>query len=388
MTERLYYQDSEMREFDAVVISCTENKNHFEVVLDRTAFYPEGGGQPGDEGILSVSDKPGESVKILDTHEKNGEVLHYADKPLAPGTKVHGELNWQHRFDLMQNHSGEHIVSGLIHEKFGYENVGFHMGKDRITIDLNGEFSAEDMREIEQKANQRIWADVPVEIHSYTEEEAASLEYRSKKELHGSIRIVTFPEADVCACCGTHVKRTGEIGLIKLISLEKFKGGIRMEMLCGRRAFLYVEQICSQNQQISVTLSAKPTETAAAVERLKAAAADVSYHLAGLEERLFEEKASKLTGAGDVLLFEEGLSSEGVRKLASAVMETCGGRCVVCSGTDDTGYKYAAGEKGGDLRQKIKEFNAVCGGRGGGKPFFAQGSVNAERSVIEKFWGN
>lgn len=388
MTERLYYQDSEMREFDAVVVSCAENKNRFEVVLDRTAFYPEGGGQPGDEGVLYLSDRPGEKVRISDTHEREDEILHYAEKPLAPGTKVHGEICWQHRFDLMQNHSGEHIVSGLIHKKFGYENVGFHMGKDMITIDLNGEFSAEDMREIEQKANERIWADVPVEIHSYTEEEAASLTYRSKKELHGSIRIVTFPGADVCACCGTHVKHTGEIGLIKLISLQKFKGGMRMEMLCGRRAYLYIGQICSQNQQISVALSAKPTETAAAVERLKTAAAETSYRLAGLEETLFEEKASKLTGAGNVLLFEEGLSPEGVRKLAAAVMETCGGRCVVCSGTDDVGYKYAAGEKDGDLRQKIKEFNAACSGRGGGKPFFAQGSVNAPRSAIEKFWAD
>ncbi|MDO5541250.1 MAG: alanyl-tRNA editing protein [Eubacteriales bacterium] len=387
MTEKLYYQDTYCREFEALVTACEEGKSRFGVVLDRTAFYPEGGGQPGDTGYLHVCGE-GETVKVLDTHEKNGEVVHYTDRPLEAGVKVRGKIDWQHRMDLMQNHSGEHIVSGLIHEKFGYENVGFHMGKDMITIDLNGEFTAEDMREIERRANQVVWENVPVQICNYTEEEVKTVEYRSKKELHGSIRIVTFPGADVCACCGTHVKNTGEIGLIKLISLQKFKGGMRMEMLCGRKAYLYVEHICSQNQQISVALSAKPMETAAAVERLKTAAADTAYRLAGLEEKLFEEKAACLTGKGDVLLFEENLSADSVRRLAAAVMETCGGRCVVCSGTDEAGYKYAIGEKDGDLRETVKEFNTVCSGRGGGKPFFVQGSVNTGRAEIEEFWKN
>ena len=383
MTERLYYQDTYCREFEAQVVSCTEGKNRFEVVLDRTAFYPEGGGQPGDTGCLVFN---GTEINVFDTHEKNGEVVHYTDRQVQAGAKVSGKIDWQHRFDLMQNHSGEHIVSGLIHERFGYQNVGFHMGKDMITIDFDGDFSVQDMKEIELRANETVWADVPVQIQNCTEEEVSAMEFRSKKELHGTIRIVTFPGADVCACCGTHVKRTGEIGLIRLISLQKFRNGVRMEMLCGRKALLYTEQICEQNRLISVALSAKPVQTAEAVERLKALSAETAYRLAGLEEKVFNERAKILTGAGDVLLFEENLSPEGVRKLAAAVMETCGGRCVVCSGEDGAGYKYAIGQKDGDLRQTVKQFNAACSGRGGGKPFFAQGSVNAARTEIEKFW--
>lgn len=387
MTERLYDQDSFMREFEAEVVSCTEGKKGFEIILDRTAFYPEGGGQPGDTGcLLYMTKERTERISVKDTHEKNGEVVHYTDKPLVPGTGVHGEIDWQRRFDLMQNHSGEHIVSGLIHEKFGYENVGFHMGKEMVTIDLSGEFTIEEMHEIELWANRVVWANVPVKIQNFTEEEAKKLKYRSKKELHGDIRIVTFPGADVCACCGTHVKYTGEIGLIKLISLQKFKGGMRMEMLCGCRAYTYVDTIFHQNQQISVALSAKPVETAEAVLRLKAAAADTAYRLTGLEEKMFKEKAEKLSGVGNVILFEENLSADEVRKLAANVMETCGGRCLVCSGTDDTGYKYAVGQKDGDLRQAVKAFHVACGGRGGGRPFFAQGSVQGSRLEIEAFW--
>mgnify|MGYP000981924868 FL=1 len=279
----------------------------------------------------------------------------------------------------------KHIVSGLVHSKFGYDNVGFHMGKDTVTIDFNGEFTVEDMWEFEKAANERVWANEKVDITSYTEEEAKSVEYRSKKELHGMVRVVTFPNADVCACCGTHVSYTGEIGLIKLISLQKFKGGMRMEMLSGRKAMEYVEEICRQNQQISVALSAKPLETAQAVEHLKKTQMDQQFHMGALEQKLFQNMAKQYEGSGSVLIFEEGLAADSVRKLAAEIMETCEGRCVVCSGDDESGYKYAMGEKDGDLRALVKEFNSTLNGRGGGKPFFAQGSVSATRKEIEEF---
>ena len=382
MTEKLFYEDVYQKTFEATVTDCREGKNGYEIILDRTVFYPEGGGQPGDTGYLQIGDQ---KVEITDTHEKDGEILHFCGQPLEVGSKVTGTIDWNRRFGLMQNHSGEHIVSGLVHSKFGYDNVGFHMGKDTVTIDFNGEFTVEDMWEFEKAANERVWANEKVEITSYTEEEAKSVEYRSKKELHGMVRVVTFPNADVCACCGTHVSYTGEIGLIKLISLQKFKGGMRMEMLSGRKAMEYVEEICRQNQQISIALSAKPLETAEAVEHLKKTQMDQQFQMGALEQKLFQNMAKQYEGSGSVLIFEEGLAADSVRKLAAEIMETCEGRCVVCSGDDESGYKYAMGEKDGDLRALVKEFNSTLNGRGGGKPFFAQGSVNATRREIEEF---
>lgn len=382
MTEKLFYKDVYQKTFEATITDCREGKNGYEIILDRTAFYPEGGGQPGDTGYLQIGDQ---KVEITDTHEKDGEILHFCGQPLEVGSKVTGTIDWNRRFGLMQNHSGEHIVSGLVHSKFGYDNVGFHMGKDTVTIDFNGEFTVEDMWEFEKVANERVWANEKVDITSYTEEEAKSVEYRSKKELHGMVRVVTFPNADVCACCGTHVSYTGEIGLIKLISLQKFKGGMRMEMLSGRKAMEYVEEICRQNQQISVALSAKPLETAQAVEHLKKTQMDQQFHMGALEQKLFQNMAKQYEGSGSVLIFEEGLEADSVRKLAAEIMETCEGRCVVCSGDDESGYKYAMGEKDGDLRALVKEFNSTLNGRGGGKPFFAQGSVSATRKEIEEF---
>lgn len=387
MTEKLYYADVYCKSFQAVVEECRERKTGYEIILDRSAFYPEGGGQPGDKGVLKLTvDGQNREIAVTDTHEKEGEILHVTEERLEPGTAVTGEIDWRYRFDLMQNHSGEHIVSGLIHEKFGYHNVGFHMGADVITVDLDGEFTAEDMQEFERKANEIIWRDEPVEIALYDEEAAKSVSYRSKKELHGQVRIVTFPGADVCACCGTHVTHTGEIGLIKLISLQKFKGGVRMEMLSGRRAYEYICCVCEQNHQISVALSAKPKETAEAVHRLKETAAADSFRLTAMENALFEQKAAGLKNAGNVLLFEEDLSPDSVRKLTVAVMEQCGGRCGVFSGDDEHGYKYAIGEKDGDLRTFVKEMNAALNGRGGGKPFFAQGSVSAPREKIAAYF--
>mgnify|MGYP004636389165 FL=1 len=382
MTEKLFYKDAYQKTFEATVTECREGKNGYEIILDQTAFYPEGGGQPGDIGYLQTGDQ---KVEVTDTHEKDGEILHFCGQPLEKGSKVTGSIDWERRFDLMQNHSGEHIVSGLVHHKFGYNNVGFHMGKDTVTIDFDGEFSVEDMCRFEQEANARIWANEQVDITSYTEEEAETVEYRSKKELHGVVRVVTFPNADVCACCGTHVRYTGEIGLIKLISLQKWKGGVRMEMLSGRKAMEYVANVCRQNQQISVALSAKPLETAEAVEHLKKLQMDQQFHAGALEQKLFQYMAKQYEGSGSVLLFEEGLAADSVRKLTAEIMETCEGRCIVCSGDDENGYKYAMGEKDGDLRTLVKEFNSTLNGRGGGKPFFVQGSVAATRKEIEEF---
>lgn len=376
-TEKLYYLDSHLTKFSAVVLSCQPGKHGYDVVLDRTAFYPEGGGQPGDRGVLG-------GVRVTDTHEAGGRIVHYCDRPLEVGEPVEGEIDWNRRFDLMQQHSGEHIVSGLIHARFGYDNVGFHMGHDAVTIDFNGPMEPEALAEIEARANEAVWRNTEVEILWPTQEELAALPYRSKKELTGPVRIVRFPHLDLCACCGTHVRRTGEIGLIKLFSCQKFHEGVRIEMLCGRRALAYLSAVLGQNKQISGLLSAKPLETAAAAMRMQQELNETKYRAGQLEDQLFLQKAEALRGTGDVLLFEDGLRPDGLRRLADAVTKTCGGRCAVFSRVSD-GYQYAIGQENGDLRAFTKELNATLNGRGGGKPFFVQGSVKAGRAEIEAF---
>lgn len=378
-TRRLYYENVYLKEFTATVMECRESKKGYEIILDESAFYPEGGGQPSDTGTLG-------DAKVTEVHEKNGELVHYTDKALEAGVEIQGKINWERRFDLMQQHSGEHIVSGVVHEKYGYDNVGFHMGSDVITIDFNGMLDDTQMAEIEQKVNRIIWENAAVEITYPSSEELEKLPYRSKKELTGKVRIVRFPGADLCACCGTHVTHTGEIGMVKLLSVVKFREGVRMEMICGKRVLDYLNMVDNENHLVSVKLSAKADKTAEAVSRLW----EENFRLKGtvlhFEEEMYAREAKEWEGAGSVLLFKEGLEADSVRKLADAVMNTCAGCCAVFSRNEDGSYKYAIGEKDGDLRQFTKEMNAALNGRGGGKPFFVQGSVQAGEDEIRRFF--
>ena len=377
-TEKIYYDDPYLNIFSATVESCRTDGDRWQVVLNRTAFFPEGGGQPCDQGTLGTA-------RVLDVQEQDGLVIHTADQPLTPGQAVMGVIDWARRFDLTQQHSGEHIVSGLIHGKYGYDNVGFHLGSEVVTIDFSGELTADMVAEVEQAANQVIYENWAVDIFYPEAEELAQLDYRSKKALEGPVRIVRFPGADVCACCGTHVRRTGEIGLIKIISCQKFRSGSRLELLCGRRALDYCTAILAQNSRISNLLSARPTQTADAVARMQGEVAELRARLGAFESREFSHRASVLRGVGNVLLFEEPMSPDSTRRLAAEVMESCGGRCAVFSGEEGC-YKYAIGQRDGDLRQMTIELNRALSGQGGGKPNFVQGSVRATRQEIEAFF--
>ena len=378
-TEKLFYQDAYLRETTAKVLECRQGKHGYEIVLDRTCFYPEGGGQPGDTGFLS-------GVRVTDTHERSGEIVHFCEQPLAEGQTVDGQIDYERRFAFMQLHSGEHILSGVVHRRFGYENVGFHMGADFVTIDFSGMLTPEELSAVEAEANEWVWKNVPIEIAYPDAEALKTIPYRSKKELTGQVRIVTIPGADICACCGTHVSNTGEIGLIKIFSCVKFHDGVRLELLCGRRALAYLSEIAEQNRRVSGLLSAKPLETAAAVQRLLDAEAAQKQRAAGLEEAVFAQKAQALMGKGNVLLFEPAMSPDSLRRLTELVMSACGGRAAIFAGGDAEGYKYAVGEQNGDLRQLVKDLNAQLHGRGGGKPFFVQGSVQTGRAEIEAFF--
>ena len=378
MTEKLFYQDAFLREFSGTVVDCREEKGQWVVVLDKTAFYPEGGGQPADHGTLG-------GVKVVDVREKNGEVLHFCDGKVDIGAVVHGSIDWERRFDFMQQHSGEHIVSGILCRKYGCDNVGFHIGHELVTIDFNAELSTDDVIFVENEANRYIWEDRPLRIDWPSPAELEVLEYRSKKALSGAVRIVSWPEADCCACCGTHVRSSGQVGMVKLISCQKFRDGVRIEMAAGGRALKWINQVAGQNTKVSQLLSAKPGETAAAVERLQRDVYALRGRVAELEEGDFIRKTEEFAGKGDVLLIEGVMAGDSLRKLCGMVKEKCGGRCAVFAGADGT-YQYAVGQDGADLRGLAKELNARLNGRGGGKPEFVQGSVKASEEQIREFF--
>ena len=378
-TRKLYYEDSHLRCFSAQVLRCKQVENGYEILLDATAFYPEGGGEAPDLGVLG-------DAKVLDVQEKEGEILHLCDKPLQVGATVSGEIDWARRFDLMQQHTGEHIVSGLLHEKFGYMNTGFHVGADVMEVDFDGPVSPADLAEIERKANEAVWADIPLECWIPTVEELPSVFYRTKRALPWPVRIVRVPGYDSCACCGVHVKRTGEVGLIKILSCASLRGGVRLEMVCGERAYRHMVKIFEENRQVSQAFSAPMTGTADAARRMNEALAAEKSRAIGLQNRILEAVAESYVNFGDVLHFEPDLDGNSLRFLADKIAGVCGGRVAVFSGAAGC-FSYCLAQREGDLRQLNQALTAQLHGRGGGKSQFQQGSVHATKEEILDFFG-
>ena len=384
MTQKLYYQDSFLREFSASVLRCETAGDVWKVTLDRTAFYPEGGGQPADHGVLKTA--AGE-IAVTDVHEKDGEVIHTCAAPVETGAAVSGTVDWNRRFDHMQQHSGEHIISGILCRLYHCDNVGFHLGAETVTIDYNAEITWEQALEAERLANEAVWADRETEITYPPPEALAALEYRSKKELTGQVRIVEFPGADRCACCGTHVVRAGQVGLIKVLSCQKFREGVRMEILCGARALRYLGGVYDQTRALGQRLSVKPLETLAAAERLTAELSAAKERIASLEQTAFAALAAEQAGKGDVLLFQPPMRPDSLRRLADAVGKSCGGLAAVFSGEGEKwGYALVRSD-GADISPLVKELNQSLRGRGGGRSGFAQGSVQAGSEAITAFFG-
>ena len=378
-TRKLYYEDAFLRSFEATVLSCEESKGGFAVVLDATAFYPEGGGQPCDLGVLG-------GAAVQDVREKGGVITHTCDKPLAVGDTVHGELDWARRFDHMQQHSGEHIVSGMLCSAYHCDNVGFHMGADKVVIDYNADIPWEGVLEIEAKANRYLWENHPFCETWYEGAALEAVEYRSKKPLEGAVRITEFPNADRCACCGTHVALSGQVGLLKFIGHQKFRDGVRLELLCGKRALEYLALNQQQNQAVAQALSVKVGKTFEAVQRVQNELLSVKQGYAALQEQSFAAIAEKYDGCGNTVLFHEKMDSDSVRRLCDMVAARCGGRCAVFAG-EDGAYTYAVIHAGQDIRDFIKQMNAVLNGRGGGRDGFAQGSVACSAEEISQYFG-
>ena len=376
---RLYYATPYVKTFMCTVISCTKNKKGtWDTILNQTAFYPEGGGQPSDTGALN-------GVKVLHVSEKGEEIIHELEAPLEEGVLAEGVIDWKKRYDNMQQHTGEHIFSGLVHKHFGYDNVGFHMGTDEVTVDFNGVLTQEQLDELEDEANQLIYDNVPVKVFYPSKEELEELDYRSKKELTGLVRIVEIPGGDICACCGIHVETTGEVGLIKLRTMINYKGGVRISMLCGRRALMDYRERLKDEIRISNLLSAKLALVPDAVEKMKNESQEKDLALGRLWQQLLEKKTESYPESTEVLaVFEEGLLPVQLRQLATMLYEKGKGKIVgVFSGNEDEQvYQYALGSSQADMRKLSKAMNGALNGRGGGSNLMAQGTFKAEESAI------
>lgn len=376
MTERLYYKDQYIKEFTAQVLSCTEKNGKFEVILDKSAFFPEGGGQPGDKGFIG-------DAQVLDTVEKDGEVYHICDKAVTVGN-ADCKLDFDYRFTNMQQHSGEHIFSGVIHAMCGCDNVGFHMGENYVTVDFNTAITPEQLAQAERLSNEAVYQNIPIVSLYPIGKEVEKYNYRSKKEIDGQLRLTQIGDVDLCACCGTHVRLTGEIGIIKAVSMAKYKSGVRVTLQIGRKAVAdYTEKNASVHA-ISNLLCAKTEEVAEAVEKLQARMRDADFRYAALKKELFAEKSKNVSGE-KCCVFDNGGSADDARIFADMLADKVK-IAAVFSGSDDDGYKYAVVSRTEDCREIGKSLNAACNGRGGGKPDMIQGSVAADKETIEKFF--
>ena len=371
MTRKLYYEDAFLTEFTANVISCEQTEKGYEVILDATAFYPEGGGQPCDKGLLG-------DAQVTDVRERGETIVHLCDKPLDRAVK--GVIDWERRLDLMQQHTGEHILSGVICKKYNANNVGFHIGAETVTIDFDVMIPIEDLEELEEKANTAIWENAPILCEYPTAEELENLPYRSKKALDGAVRIVSVPGYDCCACCGTHLRAAGQVGIIKILSVVKFHQGVRMEILCGKRALTYLGKIYEQNRKVGAAFSAKPLETGAAAQRINEALAQEKFRATGLQKKLLDTVAESYVNRGDVLHFAEDLEPARVRELADKIAAQCGGTAAVFCGNS-----FCLVNHNNDVKELGKALTEKFGGRGGGKPGIFQGSLTASPAEIQSF---
>lgn len=375
MTDKLYYRDAYLFAFDARVVSCASSGDKFEAVLDRTAFYPEGGGQPGDTGVIG-------GVRVLDTVSRGDDVVHICSGPVSG--RVAARVDGERRLANMRAHTAEHIFSGCAHSLYGAENVGFHMGSEGVTVDLDIPLTDEMLRNILLKANGVIMSDAAVTCYYPSEEELAGLDFRSKKEIDGPVRIVMVEGADVCACCGTHLSRAGQAGLLMAVRTAPCRGGTRILLKAGADAF---EDYYFKNRELSRAaslMSLKEDETADGVAALNSKIDELKREVRDLKDRNFALMCEGAQTGAVPFVFADGLAPADVMRFADMLAEKHG-RGAVFSGNDGSGYMYAVCSRSGGCRELSRSLNAALNGRGGGKDEGAQGRVNASRRAIEEF---
>ncbi len=379
-TIKLYDENAYIREFEAEVISCEKSGKYYAVTLDKTAFFPEGGGQKSDKGTLS-------GVKVCDVEEKDGEIIHYTQELLS-GT-VKGEIYWDARFDRMQNHSGEHLVSGLIHKYTGADNVSFSLTDGECTLAFNTAIGDELIEKVEREANRIVFENRKIKCYYPSAEELKTLEYRSKLELTENVRLVKIEGADLCACCAPHCKSTAEIGLIKIISKENYKaGGTKLFIACGMRALEHHKMLLTQVKDISHLLCAKIEKTAAAVERLKNEKEKCEYELVGLKRKNIEKAVESISPSEENIIITCEFNGDDLRLFADKLKTKVKGIVLVLEGDDNGGYRYVLTSGNTDISPIVKPANTALNGRGGGRDNMARGNYSAKFADIKNYFEN
>ncbi len=378
-TERLFDESSKISAFEATVISCSElGDGKYAVVLDKTAFFPNEGGQACDRGVVG-------EANVLSVDERDGIIVHTLDKKIEVGESVHGELDFAERFRKMQDHTAEHIVSGVIHRLFGYQNVGFHLGEGYMTADFDGELSTSQLDRVEMLANEAVFSCKRIRAYYPDSVELSLLEYRSKLDICENIRIVEIEDTDMCACCAPHVENTGEIGLIKIIDAIRYKGGMRLTMVAGLDALEDYKGRLSEIKRVSSAISAKQSEIGEGVERLLEDIGKLKGRISALNREIFGKKLGELTPTdGSVILFEDGGDMLSLRSFVNEGVKKCGRAFAVFVPSSD-GFRYIIASNTLELKALSKEIHEALGGQGGGSSQMIQGSCTASRQEIESF---
>ena len=380
MTDKLYYRDSHLFDFTAAVQDCIpREKGGYDIVLDRTAFFPEGGGQRADTGTIG-------GVRVSHVSEKNGVILHRCDAPLGAGETVNCRVDREIRLRRMQNHSGEHVVSGLVHSLFGFENVGFHMSEGFMTVDFSGELSETDLERLETAANEIVRNNVPVSAFFPLPEELEHLDYRSKLELTENVRLVRIEGCDLCACCAPHVDRTGEIGIIRILDSMRHRGGTRITLVCGMDALDDYRRRQANTVRISNALSAKQADIADYVDRMMDTVAAQKQRIAELSLAA----AARIAGEqekvdGNICFFDRLLDEIALRELVNALTEKCTGFAAVLFPAGEGQWRYIIGSRNVDLRKNAPVINRGINGKGGGSASMIQGSCSGSEQQIRDF---
>ena len=373
--EKLYHSHPYLKEFVARVTSCTKSGELYDIELENTAFYPESGGQPCDIGFI-------DSSEVVNVYEDGDRVVHVCTLPLEVGQEYEATIHWLRRFDHMQHHTAEHIISGIILKLHGADNVGFSVSDRHVTLDFNVELNKDDIIQIEDLANEAVFKNLPINVNYF--DNSPDFSYRSKRELSGTIRIISVDDYDVCACCGTHLATTGEVGLIKIESFQKYKSGSRLYLLCGDRALKDYRAKDENVSEISSLLSCKPYETAEYVKKLHEERDVLRNELLSAKFAIIDMRTEKLEPTEKRLVFEENISSDEMKKYITNLSEKTD-TIAVFSGNDTDGYRYMLTSQTLDLPSFVKNMNDALDGKGGGKGV-AGGQVNASKQAIESFF--
>ena len=380
MTEKLFDTDSYITEFECKVADLYTEGEFLCLILDRTAFFPEGGGQTCDKGWLN-------SVNVENVQNIGGKIIHFVEnseenvKMFTVGSVLSGKIDFKKRFSDMQQHTGEHIFSGIVHSLYGYNNVGFHLGTEVVTLDFDGELKEDDVCKVENLVNKAVWDNLEIRVLFPSDDELKTIDYRSKIEIEGQTRLVEIPGVDMCACCAPHVKFTGEVGIIEVVNFERYKGGTRLSILCGERALADIRHKLNENRKISVLTKAKQSDTAAAVERLLEENERLKYEINGLNRRFLESEAEKIEPTDKIIIFDSRLKDKLLSDFTLSLMEKAS-EFVACFCPDGEVIKYCIASKTTDLRILCKELNTTFSGRGGGRPEIVQGSLTD--ATVEK----